>query len=204
VRLRHLTPDELDREQRELYDILTTGTRVTVPFARSDVRMVDEEGRLQGPFNAMLHHPHLGTAVQELSRRIRFEGVLSPRARELVILVVAASERSDFEWVAHEAIASTLGIAREHIDALGRRTDADFEDGTEAAAVLLARSLVDTGDADDAIFERARAALGDAGVFEVSTIVGAYQLLAQQMRLFRVPSPPGPWHDGDDEHAAVG
>jgi 4-carboxymuconolactone decarboxylase len=52
---------------------------------------------------------------------------------------------------------------------------------------------VDTGDADDGTFDHARGVLGDAGVVEVSTTVGIYQLLAQQMRLFRVPSPPGPW-----------
>jgi 4-carboxymuconolactone decarboxylase len=193
MRLQHLRPDELDREQRELYDVLTDGQRIVVPFDRDDVRMTDSEGRLQGPFNAMLHHPRLGFALQEVSRRLRFDGVLSSRIRELVILVVAASERSDFEWAAHAAIASSVGISAEQIDQLAAGDDVQLDDTVESAAVNLARALVGTGDADDDTYEHARVALGDAGVVEVSTTVGIYQLLAQQMRLFRVPSPPGPW-----------
>ena len=110
-----------------------------------------------------------------------------------VILIVAESQQSDFEWVAHAAISETLDIDTAQIDALGRGEAVQFDDPAEAAAAELARSLVTTGDADDETFDRARAVLGDAGVFEVSTTVGIYQLLAQQMRLFRVSSPPGPW-----------
>ena len=193
MRLHHLRPDELDLTQRALYDRLTTGSRTQVLVTRPDVRMTDDEGRLQGPFNALLHHPHVGDAVQEVSRRLRFEGVLTDRAREIVILIVAESQKSDFEWVAHAAIAETLGIHSGDIDGLGKGQTVRFEDPTEDAAALLARSLVEVGDADDDTYERAHDALGDAGVVEVSTTVGIYQLLAQQMRVFRVPSPPGPW-----------
>lgn len=197
MRLRHLTPDELDPDQRALYDVLTSGTRMQVHSGLpADVRMADDAGRLQGPFNAMLVHPHVGTALQELSRRLRFEGVLSNRAREIVILVVAAAERSDFEWAAHAAIGASLGLSATELDALAQGRPLELADATEAGAYVLARSLVTTGDADDAVYEQARRALGDAGVFEVSTTVGVYQLLAQQMRLFRVPAPVGPWGRG--------
>jgi 4-carboxymuconolactone decarboxylase len=195
VRLRHLRPDELDPEQQALYHTLTDGLRGRDPNVRSDVGMTDGEGRLQGPFNAMLHHPRLGDALQEVSRCLRFDGVLSTRAREAVILVVAASQRSDFEWVAHASIAASLGFSGEQIAAFAARSPVSLDDPIEAAAAELARALVEDGDADDATYARTQAVLGDAGVFEVSTTVGVYQLLAQQMRLFRVPSPPGPWHD---------
>ena len=193
MRLRHLSPDELDSEQRALYDVLNEPDRRSVPHLRSDVQMVDEEGRLQGPFNALLFHPLLGSAVQEVSRSLRFDGVLSKRVREIVVLIVAASQRSDFEWHAHAAIAATMGFSDEQIDALATEAVVTFDDPVENVAAALARSLVATGDADDALFERARAVLGEAGIVEVSTTVGVYQLLAQQMRLFRVDAPPGPF-----------
>jgi 4-carboxymuconolactone decarboxylase len=194
MRLPHLRPDELDPEQRRLYDTLTTGERRAVHDTLGpDVRMTDAEGRLQGPFNAMLVHPGLGTALQEVGRRLRFEGRLPARARELVILVVAASEQSDFEWAAHEAIARSIGIDDDTIATLASEQEPDLDAPVEEAAMVLARSLVHHGDCDDDTYRRVLAVLGPDGVFEVSTTVGLYQLLAQQMRIFRVPGPPGPW-----------
>jgi 4-carboxymuconolactone decarboxylase len=194
MRLRHLLPAELDPAQRALYGELTLGPRRAVdPSVPAAVRMTDADGRLQGPFNAFLHHPVLGTAVQEVSRRLRFDGVLPGRARELVILVVAASERSAFEWAAHAPIARSLGVADADVGALAVGGEPGTADPVERAAWLAARALVDAGDLDDATWAAVHPALGDAGVFEVSTTVGVYQLLAQQLRVFRVPAPPGPW-----------
>jgi alkylhydroperoxidase family enzyme len=148
---------------------------------------------MEGPFNAWLSHPGIGWAVQETSRRLRFEGVLSARIREITILIVAASQRSEYEWAAHATIARTLGITESHIHAFAAQSPVPFDDPAEDAAAALVRSLVTSGDADDPTYERAQEALGDDGVIEVSTTVGVYQLLAQQLRLFRVPAPPGPW-----------
>jgi 4-carboxymuconolactone decarboxylase len=194
MRLHHLRPEELDSEQRALYDLLTADGRMPQGATEpTGVTMVDSEGRMEGPFNAWLSHPSIGWGVQETSRRLRFEGVLSPRIREITILIVAASQRSDYEWAAHAAIARTLGITEGEIQALAAQSAVAFDDPAEDAAAALVLSLVTSGDADDPTFERAQKALGDEGVIEVSTTVGVYQLLAQQMRLFRVPAPAGPW-----------
>ena len=194
MRLHHLHPDELDADQRALYDLLTdAGRMVQASTDPNGARMLDDERRMEGPFNAWLTHPTIGWAVQETSRRLRFDGVLSSRTREIVILVVAASQRSDYEWAAHAPIARSLGITDAQIATIAEREPAEFDDPAEAAAAALAQSLVDTGDADDDTYGRARVALGDTGVIEVSTTVGFYQLIAQQLRLFRVPAPAGPW-----------
>lgn len=197
MRIEHFRPDGLDAEQRRLYDTLTTGQRRavhdTLPAA---VHMTDAEGRLQGPFNAMLVHPGLGTALQEVSRRLRFEGHLPARTREIVILVVAAAEQSDFEWAAHAPIAASVGVDEQVVEGLGAGIVPDFDDLYDRAAAHLASALVNSGDVDDATFAAVQPVLGDDGVFEVSTTVGIYRLIAQQLRLFRVPAPPGPWATG--------
>ena len=194
MRLPHLRPSALDADQRALYDVLTTGQRRAVhDLLASPVHMTDDEGRLNGPFNAMLTHPKLGLALQEVSRQLRFEGRLSARTREIVILIVAASEQSDFEWAAHASIAASVGVAEQEIAAIGAEVTIEFDDPIDEAAALLARSLVYHGDVDDETYMRVQHELGDDGVFEVSTTVGIYQLIAQQLRLFRVPAPEGPW-----------
>ena len=194
MRLPHLHPNELDADQRTLYDALTTGRRKRVHNSLpAAVQISDAEGRLQGPFNAMLVHPKLGYALQELSRQLRFEGRLPAHTREIVILVVAAAEKSDFEWAAHAPIALSVGVAPDAIDAIGTGAIPTFAEPLDEAAARLARALVAEGDADDATYGDVQRVLGDHGMFEVSTTVGVYRLIAQQLRLFRVPAPIGPW-----------
>ena len=193
MRLRALHPSELTAEQRAVYDGLTAGGRLAGSGDAGPVRMLDDEGRLQGPFNAFLVHPRLGELLQELSRRLRFDGVLPARAREVVILTVAAHERSAFEWAAHARIGVATGLDEATVDELARGEPVTFDDPVDDAAGRLARALVTTGDADDATWAAVQPVLGDDGVFEVSTTVAFYGLLAQQMRLFRVEAPPGPW-----------
>lgn len=194
MRLPHLKPSDLDDDQRRLYDALTTGPRRAVHDALpAAVQMTDDEGRLQGPFNAMLMHPRLGFALQELSRQLRFDGHLSVRTREIVILTVAASEQSDFEWAAHAAIAERAGVRTEDIEAMAAELTVEFEDPRDEAAAQLALCIVNHGDVDDDTYMRVQPELGDDGIFEVSTTVGIYQLIAQQLRVFRVDAPPGPW-----------
>ena len=194
MRLAHLRPDELTAAQQQFYDTISQGPRrVAHPGLVSPVGIVDDEGRLQGPFNAMLFHPGVGMALQELGRVLRFAGELPPRAREIAILIVAASERSEFEWAAHAAIGAHLGLKATEIDALARADVVEFEDHVEAVVARATRALVETGDLDDEIYGASEAALGASGLLELSTLVGFYRALALQMRMFRVPGPPGPW-----------
>jgi 4-carboxymuconolactone decarboxylase len=194
MRLPHLRPDELDSEQRDLYDTINQGPRRSAHQGlQSPVGLVDDEGRLQGPFNAMLFHPEIGTAVQELGRALRFAGKLPARAREIAILIVAASEQSDFEWAAHAAIGVYVGLNMEQIAALARAEAIEFADPVDAAVARATRALVTTGDLDDDHYHDAEGVLGAPLLFELSTLVGLYRALALQMRLFRVPGPPGPW-----------
>jgi 4-carboxymuconolactone decarboxylase len=159
------------------------------------VRMIDEEGRLEGPFFPLVHHPRFGAAEYEFLQRLRSEAVLSRRVQEILVLVTAASQRSAYEWAGHAVAASQLGITDDEIAGLAAGAGVSFADAAESAALALATELVAAGDASDDTYDRARAVLGDAGVVEAVTTVAFYQLLAMQMRVFQVPSPPGPWSD---------
>ena len=61
MRLEQLTLDTLTPEQRELYDAIVG--RDSGP-SRNPTGVADAEGRLRGPFNAMLHNPRLGMPIR--------------------------------------------------------------------------------------------------------------------------------------------
>jgi 4-carboxymuconolactone decarboxylase len=137
----------------------------------------------------MLRSPAVGTALQQLGVALRYGGGLAARARELVILVVAAAEDSPFERFAHEAIGRALGLSDQDLESV--RTGAELlrEDPVEAAALGVARSLIADADLDDATYRSALTVLGERGLFEVTTLVGYYRTLALQLRTFRVGAP---------------
>lgn len=182
-RLTALVPAGLSAAQRALYDAILGGPRGP-GFAAAD-------GHLVGPFNAMLHNPSIGWPLARVGEALRYEGLLPPRSRELAILTVAAAYRSEFEWYAHAPIAEGLGVAADVIVDIrcGRRPH--LADEVEQTVVDVVQAVLDRVDLDDEAYARAAALVGEPELVELTTLVGYYGVLATQLRLFRVPLPPG-------------
>jgi len=184
-RLAKLVLNELDDDQRAVYDAIAAGPRAQGPQL---FRLVDDQGRLEGPFNAFLVQPHLGAALQALGSAVRFQTALSGRAREIAILVVARHWDSAFEWYAHEAVGRHAGLTDDELLAL-KDGEYDILPPAEALIARAAAELVAGGDLADDGYDQLVTALGVAGVFELTTLVGYYATLALQLRVFRVPLP---------------
>jgi 4-carboxymuconolactone decarboxylase len=187
-RSHRFVPAELTPEQRSLYEAIVTGPRARGPQA---FPLTDELGTLEGPFNALLYHPELGTALQELGSAIRYRGVLSARAREIAILELAALRRSNFEWYAHERVGRAATLSEEELRALRDGSDAPTLTEAEARVRSLVRALVRNRDVDDTEFAAAHALLGPRALVEIVTLTGYYDLLALSLRFWRTPLPDG-------------
>ena len=185
ARLPKFEPPALDAEQRSLYDAIAGGRRAQGPQL---FRLADADGRLEGPFNAFLLQPRLGSALQALGASVRYDTGLDDRCREIAILVVAAHWRSDFEWHAHEAVGRAAGLGDAELAALREGRHAELA-GRESVVARTAAALVTRGDLDDAEYGEAVGHFGPAGLFELLTLVGYYATLALQLRVFRVPAP---------------
>jgi len=181
-RLRPLRPDELDAEQRAVYDALTD------PPGR--VRRAPD-GSLEGPFDAMLRAPRSGAALQSVGAALRYHSALPERVRELATLQVAAHHRAQFEWYAHAPLAAAAGLPAALVEAVRTGGPVEPEDEAERAAAVAVAQLLTTGDVDDEAWAAVVGALGEAGAVELTTLVGYYSLLAMQMRVLRVPLPDG-------------
>jgi 4-carboxymuconolactone decarboxylase len=191
ARIPKLAPASLDDGQRSLYDAIAGGRRAQGP---QPFRLADAEGRLEGPYNAFLLQPRLGSALQALGSAVRYDTGLDDRCREIAILVVAVHWRSAFEWYAHEAVARSAGLGGAELAAVrdGRH---DELAGREAVVARTVGALVARGDLDDDEYREAIGQVGAAGLFELLTLVGYYATLALQLRVFRVPAPEVPAPD---------
>ncbi|MFG3289255.1 carboxymuconolactone decarboxylase family protein [Streptomyces sp. NPDC048179] len=181
VRLAGLLPGELDEQQAEVYRAVTGGPRAAGPQAFA---LTDDEGVLRGPFNAMLLSPPVGLAVQAVGVAVRYQSVLTDRVRELAILTVAAHWGSAFEREAHEAVGRVCGLTDPELSALRAGLLPDLHDPAEQVAVRAAAALSRTGALSDQEYYDAVAAWGERGLFELTTLVGYYALLALQLRVF--------------------
>ena len=184
-RIARLRPAALDVAQRELYEAIV-GARASGPQA---FPLVDDEGGLEGPFNAMLLRPQLGGPLQALGAALRFGGSLPARRREIAILVVAQVWDSDFERSAHEAVGRAVGLSDGDLGAIRDERFDRLADADERAVAEVTLALARRGDLTDEEFERACDALGEPTVFELTTLVGYYATLALQLRVFRVVTP---------------
>jgi 4-carboxymuconolactone decarboxylase len=190
MRLAVLSSDEMTPEQIGLYREILSGPRGQGPRT---VLLATGAGGLAGPFNAMLYAPDVGHALQELGAAIRFRTRLTPRVREMAILVVAQAWDSTYERSSHEPIAREIGLTEAEIEALRSGADPGFTDEQERVAYAVVRALTGPADLDDDQYAAATATLGERALVELSTLVGYYATLALQLRIFRVnPADPAP------------
>lgn len=187
-RLPWFEPGALTAEQQRLYDAIATGPRGRGVQA---FPLTDGEGRLEGPFNALLVSPQVGTAVQELGAAIRYRTQLSGRAREIAILELAATRRSEFEWYAHERIGRNAGLTDDELEALRTGREAPTLSAQEALVRRTVARLARERDLDDEAFHEAEAGLGAGVLMEVVWLAGYYDAIALSLRVWRTPLPEG-------------
>jgi 4-carboxymuconolactone decarboxylase len=190
-RLRKFEVGELNPRQRQIYDRLVKGRRAGSPT----FPLTDEAGRLEGPCNAWLLSPPLGDAFELLGGAIRFDLSLTPRCREIAILAVAHQRDSPYELFAHRLAGVAAGLSEAEVADLCAGRDPGLTAGSGRATYAGATALLRDGGLGDAAYDDAVAALGETGLFEVTVVVGFYQLTANLLAVFDVTPP---------EHAARG
>jgi alkylhydroperoxidase family enzyme len=181
-RLDLIAPADLDDAQRAVYEAITGGPRAS---QAGTVPIVDESGRLLGPFAVMLLTPEVGNAIQQVGAKIRFATALTARERELGILAVAGELRSDFERLAHEPAALTAGLTKAQVNAVLSGQVPGGLAGDEALICRLARVMTADRNLSDEDYETGLATLGQQRLAELTWLVGYYSALALALAVFR-------------------
>jgi len=188
VRIPWLRRDELDEEQRALYDAIAGSPRSSTP---GRIPLTDPEGRMYGPWNPLLFTPQLGDALQVFGSQVRFATSLSPRLREIAILELARSRESEFEWMAHRLTGLAVGISEDEVEAIRRGTPPESFDSVDRLVLEATGILVAEGDLSKLQFDALEAALGLRQVIDLVILVGYYELLALLLKVTRTPLPDG-------------
>jgi alkylhydroperoxidase family enzyme len=180
-------PQEMSAEQQAIYAMFATGRRAQPGSAFS---LVDASGRLQGPPAAWVLAPPLGRALEQLGGAVRYELTLPARACEIVILLVAHHHDSPFELYAHTRAGAAAGLSGEDLAALAAGQPPARMTEVERACYTAARQILAAGTVDDEQYAQAVGVLGTRQLFELTTLIGWYTMVAVQLAVFGL-APPG-------------
>jgi 4-carboxymuconolactone decarboxylase len=153
-------------------------------------------GGVRGPFNALLRSPELADRVQKVGEYLRFETSLPARLNELAILINARFWGSKYEWYAHRPLALKAGLPEAIADDLARNRRPAAMQPDETVVYDFCTALHTEHAVDDALFARAVAALGEAGVMDLIGVSGYYTLVSMVLNVAEIPLPAGarsPW-----------
>jgi 4-carboxymuconolactone decarboxylase len=172
--------DKLSPAQRKVHDAIAGGPR----------------GGVRGPFAVLLRSPEVADRVQKLGEHLRYNSSLPARLNEFAIIINARFWGSKYEWFAHRPMAEKGGLKASIADDLasGRRPAGMQED--ETLVYDFCTTLHRDHFVDDALFNRAKAQLGEQGIVDLIAVSGYYTLVSMVLNVAEIPLPegtPSPW-----------
>jgi 4-carboxymuconolactone decarboxylase len=175
MRIPLLSTDEMNPEQRALYEAVVSGPR----------------GQMIGPLRAAIHSPELARAWSELGEFLRFRTCLPKRLNELAIVVTGRRWTSQVEWWVHGRACVAAGIPQEVVDAIGALRAPRFTDPADLEVYEFARLLQHTGQVPAAVYAAVKDRWDTRGVVELGAVIGYYTMVSMTLNLLQLPLPEG-------------
>jgi 4-carboxymuconolactone decarboxylase len=182
-RLPLLGQEDLDAEQRRLWDYILKGPRAA--------SLSGPIKSLPGPFNPWMQIPSFGKLAAEMGERLRFRSVLPGKLREIAILTTGVHWKAEFEFWAHARAARAEGLPDSIIDALQAGTEVPYEDDLQRLVHSAAKDLVETGRPRVKLADELADKLGWPAVVELIALVGFYCMVSFTLNAFDVALPEG-------------
>ena len=159
--------EDLDEVGKRMYD------RGTTPGATI--------AGLQGPAGVQLYATKAAEYLQPLNRYLRFQSGISPRIREIAILITAREMDSQFEWVAHEPEALKEGVPQAAIDAIKYRRSTEGLDEADAVVIELGRQIWRDHKVASQTFAKAKEIFGPNKLIDLVLLMGNYASTAAML-----------------------
>jgi 4-carboxymuconolactone decarboxylase len=159
ARLPYVVRKDMDEKGRAIYDAM--------PFK-------NPEGVMRGPLAFAMYNPGVAKALFDLHNAAVGEGTLTPRVRELAILVACRETNYSLEWNAHEPAALKAGVDAKLVDVVRRRAPLTGVDEKDAAIVRFGRQLFDERRVDSATFAAIVSQLGRRGAMDLVAVMNTY------------------------------
>jgi 4-carboxymuconolactone decarboxylase len=152
--------------------------------------IVASRGGVQGPFLMFMHSPEVAGRVAHLGAYVRFEGELDMKIRVLAAMTVAREFEAMYVWGAQTGGARRQGVAEETITAI-RENHSRGIPPDDADIVEFTRQLLRKHRADEALFKKLQARLGNDQLIQLTTAIGYYTMLGMTVNACELEAAQG-------------
>lgn len=175
MRLKLLSPGEMNEAQKQTYDEAVAGKRGSAP----------------APMMAWLNSPEMARHATRLGEMLRFNTTFPPKLSEIAILVTARHFTAHYEWWAHKRLALKGGLDPKIIDDIRDRRMPEFHDPKAGMIYDVAKSLHEGHGLSQPLYDAAVELLGERGVVEVIGLCGYYTMVSLTLNTFGFGLPDG-------------
>jgi 4-carboxymuconolactone decarboxylase len=175
MRLKLISPDEMNADQKATYDEAVAGKRGAAP----------------APMLAWLNSPEMARHATRLGETLRFNTIFPAKLSEIAILVTARHFTAHYEWWAHKRLALKGGLDVEIIDAIRDRRTPRFDDPQAQMIYDVAKSLHEGHGLAKPLYDAAVRLLSERGLVEIIGLCGYYTLVSMTLNTFEFGLPEG-------------
>jgi 4-carboxymuconolactone decarboxylase len=175
MRLKLLSPGEMNEDQKQTYDESIAGKRGAPP----------------APMMAWLNSPEMARHATRLGAVLRFDTLFPPKLSEIAILVTARHWTAHYEWYAHKRLALKGGMDPKIIDDIRDRRTPRFDDPKGQMIYDVSRSLHEGHGLSRPLYDEAVKLLSERGVVEIIGLCGYYTMVSMTLNTFEFELPDG-------------
>jgi 4-carboxymuconolactone decarboxylase len=175
MRLKILSPGEMNAEQKQVHDEAVAGKRGAAP----------------APMLGWLYSPEMAKHATRLGETLRFNTMFPAKLSEIAILVTARHFTAHYEWFAHKRLALKGGMDPKIIEAIRDRRTPVFDDPKGKTIYEVAKSLHEGHGLSKALYAEAVQVLSERGLVEVIGLCGYYTLVSLTLNTFDFGLPEG-------------
>ena len=146
-------------------------------------------GLVPGPHKIWLSNPKLSETIVPTGAYFQTQSTLTKAEIEIVTNIINSRWLAAYSNYEHEKIGEDAGhLPPEKVQALIADLPADFDDVREQVIYELALTLAKPRIVPAGLFQRAKELIGEAGIVDVTTLMGWFTMVSLALNAFDVPS----------------
>ena len=146
-------------------------------------------GQVPGPHKIWLTNPKLSQTIVPTGKYYQTDSTLTKSEIEIVTNVINSRWLAAYGNYEHEKIGEDAGkLPPEKVEALIAEMPTSFDDPRQQVVYELATTLAKPRVVPLGLFKRAKALIGEAGIVDVTALMGWFTTVSLTLNAFAVPS----------------